>query len=102
MISTFEALEGSITWWLGIGITGSQGTISPRCPAHSLDTVGHHVLTCKHGGVAIHHNRLQDVFAVCISVQVEVGCGLGTNKQPADVPAANWMMDTSTAFDFTD
>eukprot|EP00731_Ephydatia_muelleri_P008921 Em0004g1259a len=48
----------------------SQGTISPYCPAHSLDTLGHHVLTW-------------------------------TNKQPADVPVANWMMDTSTAFDFT-
>ena len=78
MISTFEALGGSNTMVARHCYHRIPGHHISSLPAHSLDTLGHHVLTCKHGCVAIDHNRLQDVFAVCISVQVEVGCGLGT------------------------
>ena len=56
--------QAAIQWWLGVDISGSQGATCPHCPAHSLDPLGHHALTCKHGGdVVIRHDRLQDVFA---------------------------------------
>ena len=54
----------SIYSWNGVGISGFQGVTCPHCPAHSLDPLGHHALTCKHAGNAvIHHNRLWDAFA---------------------------------------
>ena len=55
--------------------------------AHSLDPLGHHALTCKHGGdVVIRHNRFRDVFAEscrrnCISAQVEVGYGSASEER---------------------
>ena len=56
--------QASIQWWLGVDISGSQGATCPHCPAHSLDPLGHHALTCKHGGdVVIRHNSLRDAFA---------------------------------------
>ena len=56
--------QAAIQWWLGVGISGSQGATCPHCPAHSLDPLGHHALTCKHGGdVVIRHNSLRDAFA---------------------------------------
>ena len=82
----------------------------PYCPAHSLDPMGHHALTCKHGGdVVTRHNRLRDVFVescrrACIGVQVEVGGKYGLEerrKRPADVLATNWMLGKPAAFDFT-
>ena len=65
----------------------SQAATCPHCPAHSLDPLGHHALTCKHGGdVVICHNRLRDVFAescrrACISAQVEVGYGFTSEER---------------------
>ena len=88
----------------------SQRASCPYCPAHSLDSLGHHALTCKHGGdVVTRHNRRRDVFVescwrACVGVQVEVGSGYGLhehNKQPADVLAANWMLGKPAAFDST-
>ncbi|KAL5510402.1 hypothetical protein EMCRGX_G005940 [Ephydatia muelleri] len=102
--------QAAIQWWLSVDISGSRGATCPHCTAHSLDPLGHHALTCKHGGdVVICHNRLQDVFAescrrACISAQVEVGYGSASEErhtQPADVLAANWMMGKPAAFDFT-
>ena len=59
----------------------SHSVLANYCPAHSLDSLGHHALTCKHGGdVVTRHNRLplRDPFVkscrrVCVGVQVEVG-----------------------------
>ena len=79
-----------------------------HCP-HALDPLGHHALTCKHGGDVVNrHNRLRDVFAescrrACIGVQVEAGSGLGRDEHhtwPADVLATNWMLGKPAAFDF--
>ncbi|KAL5484316.1 hypothetical protein EMCRGX_G020790 [Ephydatia muelleri] len=72
--------QAAIQWWLGIGV--AHGSLCPHCP-HALDPLGHHALTCKHGGDVVNrHNRLRDVFAescrrACIGVQVEAGSGLG-------------------------
>ena len=79
----------------------SQINSCPYCPAHSLDPMGHHALTCKHGGDMVTcHNRLRDGFVescrrACIGVQVEVGGKYGSEvrrKQPVDVLATNWML----------
>ena len=85
----------------------NSGTYSP---AHSLDPMGHHAFTCKHGGdVVTRHNSLRDVFVetcrrACIGVQVEEGGKYGSEerrKRPADVLATNWMLGKPAAFDFT-
>ncbi|KAL5510752.1 hypothetical protein EMCRGX_G006353 [Ephydatia muelleri] len=98
--------QAAIQWWLGIGV--AHGSLCPHCP-HSLDPLGHHAFTCKHGGDVINrHNRLRDVFAescrrACIGVQVEAGSGLGRDEHhtwPADVLATNWMLGKPAAFDF--
>ena len=98
--------QAAIQWWLGIGV--AHGSLCPHCP-HALDPLGHHALTCKHGGDVVNrHNRLRDVFAescrrACIGVQVEAGSGLGRDEhhtRPADVLATNWMLGKPAAFDF--
>ena len=98
--------QAAIQWWLGIGV--AHGSLCPHCP-HSLDPLGHHALTCKHGGDVVNrHNRLRDVFAescrrACIGVQVEAGSGLGRDEhhtRPADVLDTNWMLGKPAAFDF--
>eukprot|EP00731_Ephydatia_muelleri_P028077 Em0019g950a len=33
--------QAAIQWWLGVGISGSQGATCPHCTAHSLDPLGH-------------------------------------------------------------
>ena len=57
-----------------------------NCTFCALDPLGHHAITCKHGGdVVSHHNKLCDVFVKCcrranVSAQVEVGSGFGHDK----------------------
>ena len=47
--------QTAIQWWLGMSVS--------HCSAHSLDSLGHHALTCKHGGdVVTRHDRLRDVY----------------------------------------
>ena len=74
----------AIKWWLGMDV--SFGSCCPYCPNHRLDPLGHHALTCKHGGdMVLRHNSLRDVFVetchrACLGGQVEVlvltGCTL--------------------------
>ena len=48
----------AVKWWLGLDT--SQGSQCAFCPAHNLDPLGHHALTCKYGGdVITHHNALR-------------------------------------------
>ena len=37
----------AVKWWLGLDT--SQGSQCAFCPAHSLDSLGHHALACKCG-----------------------------------------------------
>ena len=47
----------AVKWWLGLDT--SQGSQCAFCPAHSLDPIGHHALTCKCGGDVIScHNAI--------------------------------------------
>ena len=98
----------AIKWWLGMDV--SFDSCCPYCPNHRLDPLGHHALTCKHGGdVVLRHNSLRDVFVefchrACLGGQVEVGSGLGLDRlhsRPADVLVNNWHLGKPAAFDLT-
>ena len=88
----------------------SFGSCCPYCPNHRLDPLGHHALTCKHGGdVVLRHNSLRDVLVeschrACLGGQVEVGSGLSLDRlhsRPADVLVNNWHLGKPAAFDLT-
>eukprot|EP00731_Ephydatia_muelleri_P004934 Em0002g1110a len=98
----------AVKWWLGMDVSFSS--CCPHCPDHRLDPLGHHALTCKHGGdVVLRHNSLRDVFVefchrACLGGQVEVGSGQGhdrLNSRPADVLVKNWHLGKHAAFDLT-
>ena len=98
----------AIKWWLGMDV--SFGSCCPYCPNHRLDPLGHHALTCKHGGdVVLRHNNLRDIFVeschrACLGGQVEVGSGLGLDRlhsRPSDVLVNNWHLGKPAAFDLT-
>ena len=66
--------------WL-LGLHTSQGYQCGFCPAHSLDPLGHHALTCKcRGDVISRHNALRDTLARFLhrayaAIEVEAGAG---------------------------
>ncbi|KAL5486989.1 hypothetical protein EMCRGX_G019539 [Ephydatia muelleri] len=98
----------AVKWWLGLDT--SQGSQCAFCPAHSLDPLGHHALTCKCGGdVALRHNALRDTLVHFLhrahaSVQVEVGAGLfpdHSQSRPADILLQNWNLGRPVALDIS-
>ena len=100
--------QTAVRWWLGVGV-GSR-TVYPFCQDVALDPLGHHAVTCRHGGDGvIRHNRLRDVFVdFCrrahLSVSVEKGHGLTrdhSHTRPADVLIAGWDRGKPAAFDVT-
>ena len=62
----------------------------------TLDPLGHHAVSCRHGGdVFIRHNRLRNIFAefcCCahLSVRVEGLSRVQSNSRPADVLVNAW------------
>ena len=47
----------AVKWWLGMNSTARSSC--PFCPDIALDPLGHHAVSCRHGGdVVIRHNRL--------------------------------------------
>ena len=40
--------QASIRWWLGLDTSG--GSLCPVCFEKALDPLGHHAITCTHGG----------------------------------------------------
>ena len=98
----------AMRWWLGLDISG--GVMCPFCPEIALDSLGHHAVTCRHGGdVVIRHNLLRDVVAdLCrrahLSVLVEKGHGLTrdhSHTRPADILIAGWDRGKPAALDIT-
>ena len=98
----------AIKWWLGLDT--SCGSICPLCPGRVLDPLGHHALTCKHGGdVVTRHNKLSDTLAeTCrrahLSVKVEAGSNLTkdhSHTRPADILVPNWSLGKLAAFDLS-
>ena len=82
----------------------------PFCPDTALDPLGHHAVTCRHGGdVVIYHNRLRDeIFDLCrrahLSVRLEKGNGLTRDldhTRPADILIAGWVRGKPAALDIT-
>ena len=44
---------------IGVGV---GGTVCPLCTDVALDPLGHHAVTCRHGGdMVVRHNHLRDV-----------------------------------------
>ena len=87
-----------------------ESKMCPFCPDTALDPLGHHAVTCRHGGdVVIRHNRLRDeVFDLCrrahLSVSVERGHGLTrdlAHTRPADILIAGWDRGKPAALDLT-
>ena len=59
--STYILTPLNSGWWLGLD--SSLGSQCAFCPAHSLDPLGHHTLTCKCGGdIVLCHNVLLSKF----------------------------------------
>ncbi|KAL5469394.1 hypothetical protein EMCRGX_G030646 [Ephydatia muelleri] len=71
-----------LKFWLGLPLD-SPTDLCPFCSS-ALDAMGHHSLTCKHGGFVIaRHNRLRDCLAhFCqiagLAPEVEKGCNFGS------------------------
>jgi hypothetical protein len=54
--------QAALRWWLRLNTSG--GVMCPFCPKTTLDSLGHHAVTCRHGGdVVIPHNLLRDIIA---------------------------------------
>ena len=95
-------------WWLGLDTSGRS--TCPFCPHAALDPLGHHAITCRHGGdVVIRHNMLRDVLAdffrrAHLSVAVEKGHGLTRDhnrQRPADLLVTGWDRGRPAAMDIT-
>ena len=94
-----------LKFWLGLPLD-SPTELCPFCSS-ALDAMGHHSLTCKHGGFVIaRHNRLRDCLAhFCqiagLAPEVEKGCNFGCKDRmcPADVLVPNWSLSRPAAFD---
>ena len=98
----------AIKWWLGLDTSGQS--MCPFCPDMALDPLGHHAVTCRHGGdVVIRYNRLRDeIFDLCrhahLSVRLEKGNGLTRDLDhtcPADILIAGWVRGKPAALDIT-
>ena len=44
----------TLKWWLGMDL--AQGFNCTFCPSLALDPLGHHAITCKHGGDVVSHH----------------------------------------------
>eukprot|EP00731_Ephydatia_muelleri_P030030 Em0021g553a len=81
----------AVKWWLGMDV--SFGSCCPHCPDHRLDPLGHHALTCKHGG------------GCSLTSQQPTGCFCGVLPQSlsrwSDVLVQNWHLGKPAAFDLT-
>ena len=68
--------QTAIKWWLGLDT--SRGSLCPFCSGIALDPLGHHAISCRHGGFVVSwHNNLRDTIAnFCrrahLSVQLEM------------------------------
>ena len=91
-------------------MNSSVQSVCPFCPDITLDPLGHHAVSCRHGGdVVIRHNHLRNIFAeFCrrahLSVRVEIGQGLSrvqSSSRPADVLVDAWERTKPAAFDVT-
>ena len=94
----------AVKWWLGIAVTDIP--VCSFCLSHALDPLGHHALTCKHGGNAVSwHNRLRDVLLescrlACLGPQFEAGSGFGHEGHRTRL-IPHWDIGKPAALDLT-
>ena len=94
----------AVKWWLGIAVTDIP--VCSFCLSHALDPLGHHALTCKHGGNAVsRHNRLRDVLLescrlACLGPQFEAGSGFGHEGHRTRL-IPHWDIGKPAALDLT-
>ena len=94
-----------LRWWLGLDTSGTA--MCPYCPGVGLDPLGHHCVTCRHGGdVVWRHNLLREAIASScrtahLSIAVEKGGGGHDHTRPADVLIAGWDRGKHAALDIT-
>ncbi|KAL5487426.1 hypothetical protein EMCRGX_G020023 [Ephydatia muelleri] len=107
-VRSFCLQKVAVKWWLGLDT--SQGYQCAFCPAHSLDPLGHHALTCKCGGdVITRHNALRDTLAHFLhrahaSIEVEAGAGFfpdHSQSRPADILVKHWNHRRPVALDIS-
>eukprot|EP00731_Ephydatia_muelleri_P002291 Em0001g2291a len=98
--------QAAVKWWLGMN--SSVGSVCPFCPDITLDPLGHHAVSCRHGGdVAIRHNHLRNIFTefcCCAHLSVEAGNDLTadhSHTRPADLLLTNWATGKTAAFDIS-
>ena len=100
-----DEFQIAVKWWLGIAATDIP--VCSFCPFHAL---GHHALTCKHGGdVVSRHNRLRDVLLescrlACLGPQIEAQSVLrheGHRTRPTDILIPHWDLGKPAALDRT-
>ena len=48
--------EVAVLRWLGLDTSG--GSLCPFCSAKALDPLGHHAITCSHGGDVVNRHNL--------------------------------------------
>ena len=92
------------------GIDTSGHSTCSYCPHAALDSLGHHAVTCQHGGdVVVRHNRLLDMLAdfFCrahLSVAVQKGHGLKRDRNhqcPPDLLVTGWDRGRPAAMDIS-
>ena len=79
-------------------------SVCPFCPNITLDPLGHHAVSCKHGGDVVIRHIAEFCRRAHLSVRVEVGQGLSrvqSNSCPADVLVDAWDRAKPAAFDVT-
>ena len=94
-------------WWLGLDT--SNGSQCALCPGSSLDPLGHHAITCKRGGDAVHHNKLRSILMESfhnahLSVPVEADAWLSTDLSQSrltDIIVQDWDRGKPAAFDIS-
>ena len=108
-----DEFQVAVQWWLGINPSPTSNQdgfllICPFCPSSTLDTLGHHCVTCRCGGdVMTWHNALRSVLYTTLhraglSAHLEEGSSWSIEKpksRPADILVANWDRGFSAAFD---
>jgi len=91
---------------LGLPLSRAGETCPIRC-GELLDVLGHHQLTCKHGGFVVsRHNRVRDALFSLAAVagmgpQKEQGAFMRDRTRPADILVNSWSLGKPAAFDLT-
>eukprot|EP00731_Ephydatia_muelleri_P002958 Em0001g2958a len=76
----------AIRWWLGLDTSGRS--MCPFCPDTALDPLGHHAVTCRHGGMWSH--------AIIVYEMRDLA-----HTRPADFLIAGWDRGKPVALDLT-